>query len=256
MNSTQAKGRFVWHELLTKDPAGAKAFYPHITAWGTKVWEDGPMPYTMFAVGDRSIAGVMQLPAEAAAMGAPSFWLGHICTPDVNATLAHAVELGAKVLKPVMTIPTVGSFAIIHDPQGAVVSFYQPEGETGEPSNGPGFVCWNEHYTTDLEASWSFYSTLFGWEIKQDMDMGPMGVYRMFGIGDHRIGGMCARPPMMPVSTFAFYFEVPSIAEGIAAVTSHGGQVVNGPMDVPGGSMAQCVDPQGAFFALHTAKHA
>ena len=34
-------------------------------------------------------------------------------------------------------------------------------------------------------------------------------------------------------------------------VKSAGGKVLNGPMDVPGGSkIVQCQDPQGAFFAL------
>ena len=32
-----------------------------------------------------------------------------------------------------------------------------------------------------------------------------------------------------------------------------GGQVLNGPMEVPGGDrIAQCMDPQGAVFALHS----
>jgi predicted enzyme related to lactoylglutathione lyase len=32
-----------------------------------------------------------------------------------------------------------------------------------------------------------------------------------------------------------------------------GGTVLNGPMEVPGGDMvAQCLDPQGAAFALHS----
>ena len=39
---------------------------------------------------------------------------------------------------------------------------------------------------------------------------------------------------------------------GMERVVAAGGQVVNGPMEVPGGdTVAQCVDPQGAAFALH-----
>ena len=34
-------------------------------------------------------------------------------------------------------------------------------------------------------------------------------------------------------------------------VKSAGGKVMNGPMDVPGGSrIVQCTDPQGVFFSL------
>ena len=35
-------------------------------------------------------------------------------------------------------------------------------------------------------------------------------------------------------------------------VKALGGQVLNGPMDVPGGDrIAQCLDPQGAAFPVH-----
>ena len=34
-------------------------------------------------------------------------------------------------------------------------------------------------------------------------------------------------------------------------VKKAGGQILNGPMEVPGGSwIAQCLDPQGAMFAM------
>jgi hypothetical protein len=38
----------------------------------------------------------------------------------------------------------------------------------------------------------------------------------------------------------------------LTRVRDGGGQVLNGPKEVPGGDrIAQCVDPQGAAFALH-----
>jgi len=38
----------------------------------------------------------------------------------------------------------------------------------------------------------------------------------------------------------------------VEKVKAGGGKVVNGPMEVPGGdTIAQCVDPQGAMFAVH-----
>ena len=47
----------------------------------------------------------------------------------------------------------------------------------------PGTIGWHELYTTDLDAAWEFYSTIFGWTKSSDMDMGPMGVYRIFDEG-------------------------------------------------------------------------
>mgnify|MGYP001823377870 FL=1 len=55
-------------------------------------------------------------------------------------------------------------------------------------------------------------------------------------------------PPM-----WLYYISVPSVADAVEKIQQLGGQVLNGPMDVPGGdTIAQCMDPQGAVFALHS----
>ena len=55
----------------------------------------------------------------------------------------------------------------------------------------------------------------------------------------------------MPVPAWLFYFHVGALDAATGRVTAGGGQILNGPMEVPGGSwIAQCLDPQGAMFAL------
>ena len=55
-------------------------------------------------------------------------------------------------------------------------------------------------------------------------------------------------PPM-----WLYYVTVDDVDAAVAEVKKLGGQVLNGPMEVPdGGRIAQCVDPQGALFALHS----
>ena len=50
-----------------------------------------------------------------------------------------------------------------------------------------------------------------------------------------------------------YYVSVKDVNVTAEKVTELGGQVLNGPMEVPGGDLiAQCVDPQGALFALHS----
>jgi hypothetical protein len=45
---------------------------------------------------------------------------------------------------------------------------------------------------------------------------------------------------------------VDDVNRAVKAVTTNAGQVVAGPMEVPGGNLiAQCIDPQGAKFAVH-----
>jgi predicted enzyme related to lactoylglutathione lyase len=50
-----------------------------------------------------------------------------------------------------------------------------------------------------------------------------------------------------------YYIMVPDIDAAVATVKELGGQLLNGPEVVPGGDkVAQCLDPQGAHFALHS----
>ncbi len=52
-------------------------------------------------------------------------------------------------------------------------------------------------------------------------------------------------------AAWGFYINVPSIGAAASKVGAGGGQVAQGPQEVPGGQwMIQCVDPQGANFAL------
>ena len=122
-----------------------------------------------------------------------------------------------------------------------------------------GGFSWHELVTTDHEAAFAFYSEVFGWEKTEAMDMGEMGIYQMYGppTGDaFSYGGMYNKPAEMPAPPhWLYYIMVPDIHAATAKVAELGGQILNGPMEVPDGDMiAQCLDPQGAVFALHAKK--
>ena len=252
------RGRFVWYDLMTGDPDGAKAFYPEVTGWGMEAWEDAPEgmpPYTMWTADDAPIGGVSHLPEEARAQGARPHWLGYIETDDVDAVVERATELGAEVLTGPDDIPTVGRIVVLRDPQGAVISFFTPETpmelHEGEPR--PGDFTWHELGTTDLETAWDFYSGLFGWEVKIEHDMGVGGIYREFRSGDVPLGGMYARTPDMPGSPgWMYYAFVADLDAAVETAATEGGRVLVAPREVPGGDrIAVCADPSGAVFALH-----
>jgi predicted enzyme related to lactoylglutathione lyase len=246
-------GRFCWYELLTTDPEAAATFYGQVTGWTTTTWEnEGASPYTMWMNGEQPIGGLMQMP-EGAAQALPH-WLAHVSTPDLDGTKAKAQELGGRVLNEI-SVATVGDFAIVQDPQGAIFSAFQPEGDAPGHDGAPGLgeFSWNELATDDWKAAWDFYTSLFGWQRGDAMDMGEMGTYQMYTRGAHPLGGIFNRPPEIPVSSWLFYVRVPSADEAGNKVGELGGKVLNGPMDVPGGDrIAQCTDPQGAVFAVHS----
>lgn len=155
---------------------------------------------------------------------------------------------------PPTTIPEAGRFAVLQDPQGAAISAYTPpEAPPPAEESSPGCFSWHELATTDYEAAFDFYRALFGWEKQDAMDMGEAGVYQMYGAGGSTLGGMYNRPPEMPVSAWLYYIDVKDTEASATRVRELGGLVVNGPMEVPDGSqIAQCSDPQGAMFAIHS----
>jgi len=250
-----ATGAFVWYDLFTTDPAAAQEFYGKVAGWGTQAWDSG-MPYTMWMNGDDSIGGVSLLSDEQKQMGAPPHWLAYICVPDTDASANQAVELGGRKLAEPFDIPSVGRACPVMDPSGGVFALCTPAGEApGQPGAAPvGQVSWHELMSGDGEEAWDFYSALVGWEVTSDMDMGPAGMYRMYGQkgSEMSLGGIMTRPAEMPVSAWVYYIRVADLEAALEAVKANGGQVMNGPMEVPGGDhVAQCVDPQGAMFALH-----
>src|SRR4029453_2098721 len=112
------RGRFLWYELLTSDTAAAKDFYTKAIGWGSQPFP-GPIEYQVWMNGEAPVGGLMALPAEAKAAGAPPNWVADVRTPDVAATIDRAKTLGATVLMGPHDIPDVGRIAVLTDPQGA-----------------------------------------------------------------------------------------------------------------------------------------
>jgi predicted enzyme related to lactoylglutathione lyase len=249
-------GRFLWHEVLTTDPDGALAFYPRVIGWTVMPWDADPS-YRMFAWKNIPVAGVMLLPEEARQSGAPPHWLAYVSVQDVDAALARATGLGARTYVEPMDVPSVGRMAVLADPQGATFALYRPVTDSHVTDDMKlGDFSWHELAADDWKAAWDFYRALFGWEHADSFDMGPgMGTYWMFrrAGGSRTLGGMFNRPPQFQMASWLPYVHVKS-ADDIAAVAArHGGTVVYGPMDVPGGDrIAQILDPQGALFAVHS----
>jgi predicted enzyme related to lactoylglutathione lyase len=211
----------------------------------------------MFVNDKGPMGGILAMPDDAKAAGAPQHWLAYISTPDVDKTVARASERGAQVCVP-STDLDVGRFAVLADPQGAGFAVYAPKqpGEDTAFAPAVGDASWHELLTTDYESALGFYGDLFGWEKTGSMDMGEAGTYQMYGRRGDTLGGMFNKNPDMPGSPhWLVYFKVGDVAERIGRITTLGGQILNGPLEVPGGDLiAQCLDPQGGVFAIHSAK--
>ncbi len=252
-------GRHVWSELMTTDPAAAEAFYNKVIGWTSAPFTGSPTPYTQFKRrGDVGVAGLMQTPEG---MNMPPFWAMYIAVPNFDDAVAHIKRLGGSELSGIIDIPAVGRLQMVKDPQGAAFYIIQPAPRDQSPDQEPqiGEASWIELMTTDAPAAMTFYKELFGWQPSEAMDMGEMGKYQMFNRGDRMIGGMMNKPPEMAhvPPHWAIYFSVPDINDATERIKGNGGQILNGPMEVPGGDwIVNGMDPQGAPFALHQRKSA
>lgn len=249
-------GDFVWYDLMTTDTEAAKAFYGNVVGWGAQAAPPVPgMTYTLFTAGETSVAGLMELTAEARQMGVPPCWTGYVAVDDVDATAEKVKRLGGAVHRPPADIPNVGRFAIIADPQGAVVALFKPTSPAPErpklPMGSPGHIGWHELLAADGAKAFAFYSELFGWQKGDAVDIGAMGIYQLFTAGGQPVGGMFTKPPTVPAVFWLYYFSVGDIDAAAERVKAAGGRILSGPMEVPGGGwIVQSLDPQGAMFAL------
>ncbi len=249
-------GRPVWYELMTTDTAAAETFYRNVIGWTAARFEGGPHPYTTFKRhGEIGVAGLMKTPEG---MNMPPFWAMYVAVPNFADAVAHIKRLGGSDLSSVIDVPEVGRLQMMKDPQGAAFYIIQPSSEE-RPETGPelGEGSWHELMTTDAPAAMEFYSEVFGWQPSETMDMGAIGKYHMFNRPHGMIGGMMNKPAEMAhvPPHWAIYFLVPDINAAVQRIKANGGEILNGPMEVPGGDwVVNAMDPQGAAFSLHAKK--
>jgi predicted enzyme related to lactoylglutathione lyase len=111
---------FCWSELLTRDTTAAINFYTALFGWKTKVTEGAGFPYTHWQNDGADIGGMMTIMEQWGPM--PPSWVNYVQVKNCDDTAANATSLGGKVCMPPMDIPNTGRFAMLSDPQGAMVS--------------------------------------------------------------------------------------------------------------------------------------
>src|SRR5687768_14672498 len=190
MSTSSDRGLFVWHEVGANDLKAGEVFYSRITGWKAENWSQNPS-YKLFVAKREAKAGLyLTVSSSHATPPPPPSWLSYIGTPDVDATVRQAVELGGKVVVPAYNVPTVGRMAHLQDPQGAMFAVSSQDKRTPYTDPQIGDFSWHELLTTNWQTAFDFYAKLFGWEKMQAMDMGPQGIYQIFGAGGRQLGGM------------------------------------------------------------------
>ena len=254
------RGDFIWYELMTPDAAGAKAFYDSVVGWNIAADSQFPNGYRTIGRSDGgSAGGLLPLSDEMRQHGARPAWLSYILVDDVDSSVKSIEQAGGKTYVDAFDIPDIGRVAMVADPQGVPFYIIKPMPPANDPGaksdvfsvDKPQHVRWNELSTTDPDAAIDFYRSQFGWGQDGEMDMGEFGKYRFIQANGVNVGAVMRKPPQMPASAWTYYIGVDDIDRAAEAIGSGGGQVLNGPMEIPGGEFAlNAIDPQGAPFGL------
>ena len=105
-------------EFSAEDREAAGKFYSELFGW--EVVQIPEMNYATFETGD-NVAGGFNPITETYPAGTVMVYIG---TDDIDASLAKAESLGAKIVTPKTEIPNTGWFGFFSDPTGNLVGLY------------------------------------------------------------------------------------------------------------------------------------
>jgi uncharacterized protein len=242
-------GTFSWAELATSDADAAKAFYANVFGWE---YRDSPIPdgsvYTT-AMRDGKDVGALFASEQ------PPHWNCYVTVESADAAAARAGELSATIAADAFDVMDAGRMAVIVDPVGAALCLWEPKTHIGASLvNTPGAMTWNDLITPDPGLSARFYGDLFGWTTEE---VEGAGGYRVIRNGERTNGGMMPLDPRMGATppNWMPYFGHEDVERLVGEVAGWGGQVYNGPMKMPQGTIAVLGDPQNAAFAVWTGEY-
>lgn len=241
-----APGTFCWMDHQSRDRDGAEAFYAAVLGWNiTRMPMGESFEYTMLDLAGNPVGGMFQM-GDDTPPGVPTRWQMHIAVDDLDATVTHAVDLGAGVLLGSHDVADLGRLAVVIDPSGVPIGFWQAGAFAGfGVVAATGSLTWCEVRTRDVDAARDFYCALLGWTAEEIG--GPDQRYVVLHRDGEPIAG--AGPDegtdAAPVG-WVPYLAVADVDASVAQAMAAGATLGFGPHDTPYGRLAALVDPSGA----------
>lgn len=249
-----------WEVVGSNGPALEK-FYAELFGWHVQ-----SMPEMNYGLVDTHAGGGINGGIGTSQDGRSGVMV-YVEADDLQSVLDKAEKLGGKTVMPIMEIPGAVTMAQFSDPQGNTVGLVKSEPGTDQPAtsdsrdvssgvrlpvegSSPG-VQWFEILGTDGPALRTFYSSLFGWEIKTNdaADYGEVSTGTPRGIS----GGI-GKSQGEPIVTV--YAEVDDLKKYLERAESLGGKTVLEPMSVGEDlTIAAFRDPQENLFGLFRSTH-
>jgi len=249
-------GRFFWYELNTTDLEKSASFFAGLFNCDLLQNEDDNATFFLAPTGTESpIFRLLPIKAEE---GTRSHWIGFVSVDGLDAAIAKTEEAGGELHlisdNEEGRAPDDARFAVVTDPQGAVMTLYEdlpglPDGGEGMPEVGR--LAWIELLTSDRAAAAAFYRDLVGWEVGPEHARGEEGfAHALFR--DGRVFGLLRDLPAgSPVPPhWVFYLRVDDLDRAVAHARALGGFMYEDPAEVDGGRRVLMLDPTGAPVAL------
>jgi predicted enzyme related to lactoylglutathione lyase len=242
-------GRFVWHDLMTRDVSAAKQFYGALFGWRFEDTKRSGRAYVLARVGSEPVAGFVDV---SAIPDAGPQWISFMSVDDVDKTVALVQSEGGKVLLEPREVPSIARAAVVADPQGAPLGLAQLRRSVPDPAQPKtSHMFWQEYLARDAAKALAFYKNLAGYESAvTDTQLGieyhvlrkTRGRAGLFQLPDTNKD---VEPNWLP------YVLVNDPAGLAAKVPGLGGRVlVPAAPDLRNGSLVVIADPGGAPLAL------
>lgn len=241
-------GSFVWHDLLTRDVAGAKRFYGELFGWRFEDTKRADRPYVVARSGATAVAGIVDVSGIA---DAGTQWLSFMAVANVDAAVALFQSGGGKVLVQARDLPLARA-AVVADQQGAPLGLAQLRRDVPNPAQPTAsHFFWQEYLARDAGPALDFYKKVAGYNPAiSDTRLGVE--YHVLkkargGAGLFQLPANVTdvQPNWLP------YVLVNDAASLAARVTSLGGRVlVPAAPERRNNSLIVVADPAGAVLAL------
>jgi predicted enzyme related to lactoylglutathione lyase len=118
-------GTVCWVEHASHEKDKSIPFLENVFNWKAKTEPMGEMDYTTFFLGEAMVGGSYNLPPDM--KDVPSNWIPYFAIENLDKSLDQVTGLKGKILMPKTYVKGVGHFAVIQDPQGAVLGLLQGE---------------------------------------------------------------------------------------------------------------------------------
>jgi predicted enzyme related to lactoylglutathione lyase len=238
-------GTFVWHDLVTDNPAAAKKFYGELFGWTFEPGKGVEPDYTIIRHQGVPIGGIV-----APKQSTSPQWLSYVVVADVDRAVEAFRQAGGQVYRAPLNVRNDLRVAAVADPQGAPLGLASRGPLEGASDAVPEIHrwLWMDYVARDEAPALQFYSQVLGYTSQSETR--ETATYYRLANGRPR-AGLFKTPWPRETSIWLPYIRVADPEASSKRAQELGGLIVQAPAPrVRNGSLAIVLDPGGAPIAL------